>query len=498
MADQDAFVCSGWKAHGALAPDGMGCCLDAVSRVRADKRSVGFAPGRAGRTLLSAIAIGGTLAMLTPGAASARSAKSVLAWGYYGIPPKPGPFFATPTPVAENAALGTAVQVADGDDHTLVLLKNGTIVSWGSASAGQLGGGLIVDARRDTPTNVVGISSATMVSAGRSFSLALLRDGTIRSWGTDKFGNLGTTAGATSNCNGPTQCAWSPVTVSGITGANPATDISAGYAHSLAVLKDGKVMAWGNNTSGQLGQNPRSIQTSATPQPVLVGPGAPLGDVIQVSAGGSYPACGYAVAGHSLALRKDGTVMAWGANCNGQLASKSKSNSATPIEVKAPGASGTLTPLTRVAEVAAGGAHSLALLSNGTLMAWGNDQYGQLGYGKVSKSSTSRHARPVQVEVRGTNGTLAPLTGVVAIGAGQFDSYARQADGTVWAWGRGTSGELGDGQRANSSTAVQVSLPRSMTADRIGTGSSTDYQLAITAPVGPRPKHKNHVQDYLG
>jgi hypothetical protein len=91
MADQDACVCSGGKAHGALAPDGMGCCLDAVSRVRADKRSVGFAPGRAGRTLLSAIAIGGTLAMLTPGAASARSAKSVLAWGYYAIPPKPGP-----------------------------------------------------------------------------------------------------------------------------------------------------------------------------------------------------------------------------------------------------------------------------------------------------------------------------------------------------------------------------------------------------------------------
>jgi RHS repeat-associated protein len=139
---------------------------------------------------------------------------------------------------------------------------------------------------------------------------------------------------------------------------------------------------------------------------------------------------------HSLALRADGTVWAWGNNTDGQLGNNSTTNAKTPVQ-----ASG-LSGISAIA-AAPGGYHSLALKSDGTLWSWGLNSSGQLG-----NNSTTNAKTPVQV-----NG----LAGAVAIGAGANHSLAVKSDGTAWAWGANSCGQLGNNSTTNAKVPVQVS-----------------------------------------
>ncbi len=136
---------------------------------------------------------------------------------------------------------------------------------------------------------------------------------------------------------------------------------------------------------------------------------------------------------HSLALKSDGTVWGWGNNASGQLGDGTGTNRLTPVQV--PGFSG-------VRAIAAGWYHSLALKQDGTVWSWGSNTYGQLGDGTQLVS-----ALPIQV--RG-------LSGVTAIAAGVYYSVALKSDGTVWCWGSNFYGQLGDGTKTNRSTPVQA------------------------------------------
>src|SRR5271165_152133 len=178
-------------------------------------------------------------------------------------------------------------------------------------------------------------------------------------------------------------------------------------------------VAWGQNIYRQLG-NGSSESLSDVPGPVTG-----LKFVSAVAAGGR----------HSLALLANGTVVGWGYNAFGQLGDESTGEASVPVAVK---------DLSGVKAIAAGGDHSLALLDNGTLMAWGDDESGQLGNGKTSEE-------PVELPV-----AVKGLTGVKAIAAGANDSLALLNNGTVWAWGEGEAGELGNGTVKQSATPVQV------------------------------------------
>ena len=187
--------------------------------------------------------------------------------------------------------------------------------------------------------------------------------------------------------------------------------------------------------------------------------------------GGGYQTGGN---GFSLALLKNGTVMAWGSDCNGQVGFEGKgarNDVYTPTQVEVKGDKGQLSPLTGVAEVAAGPNFSFALMKTGTVMAWGANAFGELGIGKRAYSERSKHSNPTAVEVKGPNDKLAPLTGVVAIGAWNGGGFARKSDGTMWAWGSRFDGAVGDGTTGGlTDTAVRVAIPNSMTVNRIGTG----------------------------
>src|SRR5262245_16809498 len=188
--------------------------------------------------------------------------------------------------------------------------------------------------------------------------------------------------------------------------------------------------AWGSNGGNQLGYgNPT---TSLTPNEV-VGLGAGSGVVSLGPMQGRL---------HSMALKSNGAVMAWGANESGQLGDGTTATKLAPVQVSGLG------PGSGVRALATGGSHTLALKSDGSVVAWGLNANGQLGDG-----TTTTRLTPVAVTGLGAG------SGVVAIavsgGAGNH-SLAVKSDGTLWAWGLNTAGQLGDGTTTNRLSPVLV------------------------------------------
>jgi alpha-tubulin suppressor-like RCC1 family protein len=169
-----------------------------------------------------------------------------------------------------------------------------------------------------------------------------------------------------------------------------------------------------------------SLQTSPVPDSRLKSPVAvsSLSRVVAISAGGQ----------HTVAVKADGTVWSWGNGLYGQMGNNTTNRSnLTPVQVSG---------LRGVRSVAAGHHHSVALKSNGTVWAWGQNDNGQLGNGTTTAALT-----PVQVP---------GMSGVSQILAGNYHTIALKSDGTVWAWGLNNDPQLGNGSTFNSSTPTQV------------------------------------------
>lgn len=191
--------------------------------------------------------------------------------------------------------------------------------------------------------------------------------------------------------------------------------------------------SWGTNRIGQLGNGTTST-TPATAPVAVDASGALSGKaVLAVDAGRD----------HALALCSDGTVAGWGSNSSGELGNGSNTNSGAAVAVDH---SGALAGKTVVA-VSAGGHFSLALCSDGTVHAWGDNGSGQLGNTSEADSNT-----PVAVD---RSGVLSGKT-VVAIAAGAGHSLALCSDGTLAAWGGNAYGQLGDGTTTNAGAPVLV------------------------------------------
>lgn len=201
----------------------------------------------------------------------------------------------------------------------------------------------------------------------------------------------------------------------------PVTAVSMAFDHSLVIGADGSVWAWGGNFYGQLGIG--NTDDSDTPVQVTT-----LSDVIAVAATRN------AAGATSVALRRDGTVWTWGLGGPfSLLGDGATENRLVPAPV--PG-------LTDVTGISVGAVSVMALRRDGSVWAWGNNDFGQLGNGDRTRSLV-----PIQ----------APgLTDAVAIHAAAQASFAVRRDGTLWAWGRNLSGQLGDGTDIDRLTPVQA------------------------------------------
>ncbi len=347
-----------------------------------------------------------------------------------------GSFSQSDVPVPANGPQFVTA-VAAGKSHSLALLSNGTVEAWGADASGQLGDG--EEMRSDVPVTVLDLSGVTAIAAGANHSLALLANGTVMAWGGDESGQLG---------DGNTEESDVPVAVKGL---SDVTAIAAGGEHSLALLSDGKVMAWGANELGQLGDG----NTAKSDVPVQV---RGLTGVTAIAAGGE----------HSLALLEDGEVMAWGSDVYGQLGNHAAHEHSEEAEEEPQSdAPVTVEGLSGVQAIAAGARHSLALLSGGTVMAWGEDESGQLGNGSIARMDEA----PVAVS---------GLLGVAAISAGGAHSMALLSDGAVLTWGEDKFGELGIGSSGEPSD-VPVTVSALTEVKGIAAGGSHD--LALSEPI---------------
>ena len=363
-----------------------------------------------------------------------------------------------PTPLTTTGVLAnkSVVALATGDYHSLALCSDGTVAAWGYNLFGQLGNNSTTDSL--VPVTVLAndaLAGKTVVAvaAGAIHSLALCSDGTVAAWGSNYSGQLG---------NNSTTSSRIPVAVNrnGILSGITVVAIAAGDAHSLALCSDGTVVAWGDNYSGQLGNN----STAQNRVPVAVNLTGSLADkfVVAIAAGTS----------HSLALCSDGTVVGWGYNGYGQLGIGGRTDNSVPVAMVQTGAlSGK-----KVIAVRAGGDHSLVLCADGTMVACGRNDSGQLGNGTTADSS-----------VPGSVTTSAALTGktVVAIGAGNRHSLALCANGTLAAWGANYSGQLGNNSTLSSSVPAEVrtsQIGSGIRFVRLATGSSASHVLAISTP----------------
>ena len=178
--------------------------------------------------------------------------------------------------------------------------------SWGCATDGQLGDNTTVS--KSSPVSVVGgFTDWCQISAGGGHSLAVRQNGTAWGWGRNNCGQIG---------DNTTTSRSSPVSIIG--GFSNWSQVSAGYCHSLGIVGNSSLLAWGRNANGQLGDNSATDRTS----PVSVVGG--FTDWCQISAG-KY--------GHSLAVRRNGTAWAWGNNADGMLGENQSSSRSSPVSV---------------------------------------------------------------------------------------------------------------------------------------------------------------------
>jgi len=349
----------------------------------------------------------------------------------------------------------TVVAVAAGQYHSLALCSDGTIGAWGQNSVlyGQLGNGGSTNSSVPVVVSQDGVlagKNVTVISAGYVHNLALCSDGTLAAWGSNANGKLGTGGNATSKV---------PVAVvqSGVLAGKTVVAVSAGYQHSMALCSDGSIAAWGLNVYGQLGNN----STVSSNVPVLVDQGGALAGkrVISIYAGFYY----------SMALCSDGSAVAWGQNTYGQLGTGSTVNSSVPVAVISSGALAGKS----VSAISAGQYHSMALCTDGSIFAWGQNTNGKLGNGNSATSSV-----PVAVN---QSGVLAGKV-VVAVAAGSSHSTALCSDGTIAGWGLNSYGQLGEGSTTSSLVPVMVNQSGVLAGMKVTAISAGYYHNVALAP----------------
>jgi len=276
-----------------------------------------------------------------------------------------------------------------------------------------------------------GYGQSTYLASGIDHSVARRDDGAVWAWGDNQYGQLG---------DGTLVNRPHPVQVILDTG-EPLLEIRAVASrgwHSVAIDDDYRVWAWGRGDDGQLGDG--GFTSSSHPVQVVRESGSLLGGVLSV-------VCGQQ---HTLARRSDGTVWAWGEGNDGQIGDGEAQDTPRAVQVLRQVDGGGTTLLIGVEAVAAGRYHSLAL-RNGEVWAWGANNYGQVG--AADNLPVYDVAVPV---VRESDGL--PVTNARAIAAGQYFSLALTTDGKLLAWGRNNNGQFGNGTTSGSNRAVEVSL----------------------------------------
>lgn len=320
----------------------------------------------------------------------------------------------SPSPVTWPSG-ATATAVVAGDYHAVALATDGRTYAWGSNSNGQLGDGSAVNASTPTTVALPAGVTLTQVSAGGFHTVGLGSDGRTYAWGRNGQGQLGDPGTPPFDQDAPV--------VTPVPAGATFTRVEAGNLHTVALTSDGRLYAWGSNSSGQLGDG----TTTSRNAPTLVTEPAPGVTYTSVSAGHA----------HTVATGSDGRTYAWGENSHGELGVGDTTDRTTPVAVHVPAG-------VTFSRLSAGQATSAAVGSDGRAYLWGLNDDGELGLGDTTVRREPEAAR------------LPAGVSADAVTAGRRRSVVLASDGNAYAWGNNGRGQLGDGTTTSSLVPVTV------------------------------------------
>ena len=355
---------------------------------------------------------------------------------------------------------------SDTNGFTLSVKTDGTVQSWGSNQYGELGNNDF-GTDSNTPVEVLGpdgstpLASIVTVAAGHSHGLALREDGTVWSWGFASEGQLGTgNDGFPGITTSGRSIGYVPFAVP-VCGLTDVVAIAAGNSHSLALDSGGQVYSFGNNTWGQLGDGTTASRT--TPAEVKENATDIFADTAIIAAGHF----------HSLAVATSGNAYAWGRNEYGGLGNLAMGiDSYYPVAVQNEAG----VPVSDIVDIDGGYAHSLALDSSGAVYGWGDNYWGQLA--DTSMDTTAPHgdqARDYSDEVT----ALSAYT-VTDVEAGGDNSLVISSGGEVLGFGWGTLGQNGDGNAAERDYTPVAAVFPSSTVDPVSVSAMGSHVAVLS------------------
>jgi alpha-tubulin suppressor-like RCC1 family protein len=332
-----------------------------------------------------------------------------------------------------NTTGKTPASVTSGDQHTIVLMTDGTIFGCGRNLEGQLGNG-----NNNSVGTIVGMTSIggrtpVSISCGGFFTIVLMSDGTIYGTGANGSGQLGN--GNTSNRN--------TLGLMNLPGGKTPVAISAGTDHTLVLMSDGTIFGTGANGSGQLGNGNTTSSNTL---------------VLMTNSTGKTPAVIYAASANSFVLMTDGTIFGTGANASGQLGRGNTTSSNTLVQMTN---STGKTPI----DLYCGLNFEVVLMSDRTIFGVGINNYGQLGIGNTTNQSNL---------IQMTNNTgRTPIS----ILAGKEHNMVLMSDLTVYGCGYNSNGQLGDGTTTNRSTLTLMNNNTGLSISRLSGTRAIKHEI---------------------
>ena len=292
-----------------------------------------------------------------------------------------------------------------------------SLFRWGRNTNGQLGQNSTVN--RSSPVQVTGATWRSVQNnndGGNLHNTATKQDGTLWSWGMNEYGELGQNQAEAQlgGLSSPTQ----------IPGTTWTVRHTHGYKSTLAVKTDGTLWSWGENGYGRLGLN----NTTKYSSPVQI-PGTTWSTADGALSGGHKGVW---------AIKTDGTLWAWGSSSYGNLGQNNLTNRSSPTQI----------PGTTWSKVSSVSYSTYAIKTDGTLWSWGLNKHGELGHNNRGTPSSTSNSQSSPTQIPGTTWS--------DVASGNYLGIAIKTDGTLWTWGSGADGRLGQNSTTFKSSPVQV------------------------------------------